>query len=138
MTETWLSLANYGFLALLYAFLFWTVHVIARGGQRSSATESRARLLIESELEAPRTFTLAETATLGRLPHNEIVVEDTAVSGRHARITRRRGRWWLEDLDSSNGTWLNEVRLDERLRLDDGDRVRLGRTTITVDLSGVD
>lgn len=138
MTEAWLSLANYGFLALLYAFLFWAVRVVALEAQRLPIKKAGARLLIESEADAPRTFTLAEAATMGRLPHNEIVIEDTAVSGRHARITRRRGRWWLEDLGSSNGTWLNEERLDEQLRLDDGDRIRIGRTTITIDLGGAD
>ncbi len=138
MTETWLSLANYGFLALLYAFLFWAVRVVALEAQRLPARKAGARLLIESEAETPRTFTLTEAATIGRLPDNDIVIEDTAISGRHARIMRRRGRWWLEDLDSSNGTWLNEARLDDRLRLDDGDHIRLGRTTITIDLEGED
>jgi len=138
VSETWLSLANYGFLALLYAFLFWAVRVVALEAGRLPPGKAGAHLLIESEIETPHTFTLIEATTMGRLPHNDIVIEDTAVSGRHARITRRRGRWWLEDLDSSNGTWLNEVRLDERLRLDDGDRIRLGRTTITIDLEGGD
>ncbi len=134
MTETWLALANYGFLALLYAFLFWAVRVVALEAKRLPSSKPEARLLVESETGERRTFNLSKAVTMGRLPDNDIVIEDSAISARHSGITQRRGHWWLEDLGSSNGTWLNETRLIERLRLDDGDCIRLGRTTITVDL----
>jgi predicted component of type VI protein secretion system len=71
----------------------------------------------EAELGAGRT-------TIGRHPHNDIVIGHQAVSARHAAVTRIDGVIMLEDLDSSNGTFLNGQRI-ERAVLADGDRVAI-------------
>ncbi len=135
MTELGLSLSNYALLGLLYVFLFWAVRTIASEARRLPSQTSGDRLTLETESESPRVFALTKNISIGRLPANDIVLDDTAVSGHHARILRRQGQWWIDDMTSSNGTWLNEKRLNERQRLEDGDRVRVGRTTITVDMA---
>lgn len=65
--------------------------------------------------------------TIGRDPNNDIVLDDDTISSEHAAIEVREGRYWLEDLRSTNGTRLADRRLaeGERLPLKGGDHVRL-------------
>jgi len=58
---------------------------------------------------AGEAFALAEHMTLGRAADNTITLPDTYASAYHARLDQRDGEWWLTDLDSRNGTRLNDV-----------------------------
>ena len=60
----------------------------------------------------------------------DIRVPDKAISRQHAEFSFRDGQWALRDLDSSNGTFINEVRISEIVRLRDGDQVRCGSTVL--------
>ena len=87
------------------------------------------RLVLHQGPEDSREFPLTKPETiLGRDAAADIVLEAAAVSRRHARILRQGEQFFLEDLASSNGTFLNERRLDQRSLLAPGDRIRLGRT----------
>ena len=67
--------------------------------------------------------------TLGRHPDCELIFEDATVSRRHAILCRRDDRWFLKDLESSNGTWVNGRRVyDAEVR--PGDEVRLGEACL--------
>jgi hypothetical protein len=73
----------------------------------------------------------AAELTLGRSPDCELVFGDDTVSRRHARLELRDGRWFLIDLDSSNGTLVNGRRVrDAEVR--PGDRIRLGAAGFTL------
>lgn len=65
-------------------------------------------------------------------------VTDSKVSTRHCRFTQRDGTWWLEDLKSRNGTYVNHVKLDQAVALRDGDRVQLGETRVAVAMAQAD
>jgi pSer/pThr/pTyr-binding forkhead associated (FHA) protein len=69
---------------------------------------------------------------LGRALSNQIVVDDGYTSSRHALITLRGERWWLEDLGSRNGTLLNDMPLTEAVVLGAGDVVTVGQTQFRV------
>ncbi|MDM8527599.1 FHA domain-containing protein [Anaerolineales bacterium HSG24] len=69
---------------------------------------------------------------LGRDNVNE---NDTEISRQHAIIHYRSGRWWLEDNDSTNGTFVNLGRISEPVMLQPGDRIRIGKTSIKVRLN---
>lgn len=80
-----------------------------------------------------RVFDLGDEVTVGRSPGCAVALEDdTFVSSIHARVYRRSGELWLEDLGSTNGTWLNDERVDGPSRLQRGDRVKVGSTTLEV------
>ena len=80
-----------------------------------------------------RVFELGEEVTVGRSPGCAVPLEDdTFASSIHARVFRRSGELWLEDLGSTNGTWLNDERLDAPVRLQRGDRVKIGSTILEV------
>lgn len=62
---------------------------------------------------------------LGRVADADLVIDRESVSRRHARLTKIQGSWVVTDLGSTNGTFVNDVRVDsERLR--DGDQLRIG------------
>ena len=70
-----------------------------------------------------------ETTTIGRTSTNDIPVENLAISRRHAEIVRAKGRFYLRDLQSSNGTFVNGVRVTET-ELHDGDAILIGKHTL--------
>lgn len=70
-----------------------------------------------------------ETTRIGRTTDNEIMLPDPNVSRLHASITRRGGSYYINDLDSTNGTWVNEQRVTEA-ELSENDVVRLGGTRL--------
>jgi pSer/pThr/pTyr-binding forkhead associated (FHA) protein len=68
--------------------------------------------------------------TAGR--QGSLAVDDDHASNHHARFQFAHGIWWVEDLKSTNGTWLNNRRMFNAQRLKKGDKIRIGRTTILV------
>jgi pSer/pThr/pTyr-binding forkhead associated (FHA) protein len=68
----------------------------------------------------------AEIFGIGRNPDNQLVVEDPSVSRRHARIVRRDDEYHITDLDSTNGSFVNDEKLTDQHQLANGDQVRLG------------
>jgi pSer/pThr/pTyr-binding forkhead associated (FHA) protein len=73
--------------------------------------------------------------TIGRAPDNDLSVDNLAVSNYHAKIYFEAGRMVVEDLNSLNGTFVNDLRV-ERATLHDGDKVHVGKHVIKVDTSG--
>src|SRR5438445_13576689 len=72
---------------------------------------------------------------IGRSPDNDLPVDNLAVSNHHARVFFEAGRLVVEDLDSLNGTFVNDLRV-ERATLHDGDSIHIGKDKIKVDASG--
>jgi pSer/pThr/pTyr-binding forkhead associated (FHA) protein len=72
---------------------------------------------------------------IGRSPDNDLPVDNLAVSNYHARVYVEAGRLVVEDLDSLNGTFVNDMRV-ERATLHDGDSIHIGKHHIKVDASG--
>jgi pSer/pThr/pTyr-binding forkhead associated (FHA) protein len=72
---------------------------------------------------------------IGRAPDNDLPVDNLAVSNHHARVYFEGGRLVVEDLDSLNGTFVNDLRV-ERATLHDGDSIWIGKHHILVDASG--
>lgn len=82
-----------------------------------------------------RRFIQAEV-TIGRDPACECPVEDNAISSRHARLSYHHNQWWLEDLDSTNGTLINQEKLSLPTVVVSGDEFRCGETLFTITLTG--
>ena len=148
---------KFGFLAVLYLFLLWVAQSASRdlraGRARRGAAvapadtaatgfhaasaplhEARdARLVVE---RAPghtpgMIYDIGEGAVLGRGDVAEIRLEDPFASSRHAQLVLQAGGVVLEDLGSTNGTYLNEELLQGPAPLHSGDRVRIGDSEFT-------
>lgn len=72
--------------------------------------------------------------TIGRNAGNDICIDSLAVSDRHARIVSQQGRYWLEDLQSTNGTFLDQQRV-ARAALKNHQRVSVGKHVLTVTIT---
>ena len=68
----------------------------------------------------------ADTVTLGRHPESDIFLDDITVSRRHAEVRREGARYWVRDVGSLNGTYVNRERTDDR-ELVDGDELQVGK-----------
>jgi hypothetical protein len=68
--------------------------------------------------------------TVGRRPDSDVFLDDVTVSRDHALIVRRNGAFWLDDLGSLNGTYVNRRRIDSH-RLEDGDELQVGKYKLT-------
>jgi len=64
--------------------------------------------------------------TIGRTNGNDLIISGRTVSRRHARLWFDNGRWYLEDLQSANGTLINGVRISQPQALNDGDIINFG------------
>jgi pSer/pThr/pTyr-binding forkhead associated (FHA) protein len=141
-----LSVLKYVLLALLYFFVFRAIRsvVVDVGGRRSRPEAEPARAARTARATRPPTSVIvhrpegAGTSTVrlegptdvGRAPSSTINVDDTYVSQQHARFFSRDGVWFVEDLGSTNGTYLNDRRLSQPAEVHAGDVVRLGKTVL--------
>lgn len=126
-------LVRFLFLGLLYLFLFGVVRVLLRdlrSAAREPVTALGRLIVVASEIEEPgigAAFPLDAVATLGRDVNNTIVVDDPFASTEHAVLSFRGRAWYLEDLDSTNGTYLNGAPIDGLASVAFGDEIQVGR-----------
>jgi pSer/pThr/pTyr-binding forkhead associated (FHA) protein len=144
-----LSALKYGLFALLVLFLWrsmrWAVRGLsveqaapraARGERKQSETSPAAPpglsgVVIRSDGQKARSVRVESTSlVLGRAPDCELPLEDTYVSQQHARIFAKDDAWYVEDLGSTNGTFVNDQRLSSPAMVQSGDRIRLGTTEV--------
>ncbi len=127
------------FLALvLYVFLGLAFYIMWQGlredAQETLVTPMPAQLIFEAGAREGQRFLLRPVTTVGRGSDNFIVLNDEFVSANHAMILWRDATWWLEDLESHNGTYLNGERISEPISLTDGDHIRIGGMTLRFDM----
>ena len=125
----------------LYAFLAWAFINLWRDIKLQGALLSARKvpplsltLVYSDQIPLVRRYIQAEV-TIGRDPACECPVDDEAISARHARLSYHHSQWWLEDLDSTNGTLLNQEKLAIPTVIISGDEFRCGETLFTVSLA---
>jgi hypothetical protein len=134
-------------IGLLYLLLAGIVIVVWRDWKSTSrylertrqvARRSLGRLVVirrgQTELLPGQAIPLAVITGLGRAPTNTVVLSEPFASNEHARLYRRDGRWWLEDLGSRNGTQLNGERLHARAIVVTGDVLGIGGVQMRIEL----
>jgi len=133
-----LSLILYLFLALAF-WIIWRDLRVTKTQTELYARDRAAMIVVspgETDLLPGDRLPLLPVTTLGRGLTNTIVLADSFASTKHARLTQRDGRWWLEDLGSRNGTLLNEVRIqpDRPLAVIEGDLLGVGSVRLRIQL----
>lgn len=71
-----------------------------------------------------------DVLSIGRSPNSDLFLDDVTVSRHHARVLRDEGGFWVEDLNSLNGTYVNRKRIEQQ-RLLDGDELQIGKFKLT-------
>jgi FHA domain len=148
---------KFGFLAVLYLFLIWVARSalrdLRRGEEPVVADEDATGMHVASEnvvpdgfepgrppklrvqsaagLSAGSAYDLSDGALLGRGEQADIRLEDSFASSRHARLVPQGGVMVLEDLGSTNGTYLNGEALRGPQPLHAGDTIRIGDSEFT-------
>jgi hypothetical protein len=100
------------------------------GGNETASTENATRLVITSGQKAGAEFPLGrDEITIGRSSDSAIIIRDDYTSTHHARLMLWNGRWMIQDLDSTNGTFLNGSRVTVPTPIPLGATVKVGATT---------
>jgi FHA domain len=147
------QILRFGFLALLWIFIFATLRVVradlaGAGATRSTmptrpAASSRPRpkrrgkalthlVVTEGGLAGTRIALGDQPIMIGRANDSTLVLTDDYASTRHARLVSRDGDWYVEDLGSTNGTYVNGKQINGATRLKRGDQVQFGQTVAEV------
>jgi len=121
-------------IVLIYAFLAVALYVIWREFSHNTGNSEYnpepATLFISDELTDSTEHQLRPVTAIGRSSNNHIIIDDPFASTHHAIIVWRDHRWWVEDLESHNGTQLNGLSLSEPSVLTSGDVIRIGETEL--------
>lgn len=97
---------------------------------QNSKTEATLHILMRDGSVVERELSAAETK-IGKAPQNDIILPDASVSSTHAMIGLADGVFTINDLGSRNGTFVNEVRVNESRNLNHGDLIKMGHCAIT-------
>jgi pSer/pThr/pTyr-binding forkhead associated (FHA) protein len=160
MSELTLTIIRLGLLVLLWIFVFSVVGVLRgdiygtrlisrtprkptppkrqpRQGEAPQRAPKRqphrapSTLVVTEGALSGTTLPLRESGTvIGRNPESALVLDDDFASGRHARIFKGEDGWYVEDLGSTNGTFLGSQRLAGATRVEAGATLRIGKTVV--------
>jgi pSer/pThr/pTyr-binding forkhead associated (FHA) protein len=142
MSGVILLILRFAFTASLYLFLGWIIYTLWQDLIRQSKTlesyQIPAITLHSDEIErsVDQTFTTPEI-TLGRNMTCDFCLEDHTVSAEHARLVFRQGQWWVEDLQSTNGTFLNQLPVNEAMVITSADELQCGQAVISVTICDI-
>lgn len=125
---------KYIFIVIIYLFILSIIRLIyldIRGIDTNSLDESIYLKLINKKDSLPfkvkEYYPLEDEVYLGRGNDNEILIKDPYVSKKHLKIVEDEGNYYLEDLNSANGTYLNGDKIMDVVELQNGDRIRVGQ-----------
>jgi pSer/pThr/pTyr-binding forkhead associated (FHA) protein len=145
---------KFGFLAVLYLFLLWVArsaskelrrttapapeatgfHEIPGPGGRAAATDAFLVVVKGGGLTPGERYDLFGGVSIGRGTDADIRIEDRFASGIHCRVYSRGNAYYAEDMESTNGTFLNGAQLRGEAQLGDLDEVRIGDTEFRFEL----
>lgn len=148
MSDQLLFVLRLCLLALLYLFFFRVLRAVwaeikppmvarqpapeppSRKARRAKAPKRVELLVLDPPEQRGHTYPLGDELTLGRAAGCHVVVDDTFVSQIHARVFARDGQYLVEDLGSTNGTYLNRKKVSGPMVMQRGDRLQVGNTVL--------
>jgi len=127
---------RYAFVGFLYVFLVLVVRAIYRDIRQPEAAPKQRRkkreqpqlIVITADRNVGARYMLSEDLNIGRAANSNVIIDDTYASQQHARIFEHNGTYCVEDLGSTNGTYVNGRKISYPLELRVGDRIKIGKT----------
>ncbi|CAB4566234.1 MAG: FHA domain-containing protein [Actinobacteria bacterium] len=142
MTDLVITILRFGFLALLW-FAIIRMFLILRAdltGEKKYGVikpkrvqvEPRELVVVEGPAAGAKVSIEKRPITIGRASICDLTLEDDFISSRHLRISMQSDGYVVEDLGSTNGTWVEGERLSEPVLIKPGVRIKMGRNTLTI------
>ena len=128
------------FVLLSYLFIGWIGYTIFSdlvGKGWGKKEKSIPPIALQTEIDqdqVEKQYTIPEVI-IGRDPGCDFPINDETISLRHSKLVFRHKQWWVEDLGSTNGTYLNETMVDRPVVVTHGDHLRFGRKTLVINFN---
>ena len=130
------------FMVLLYVIIFYSLKIMYKdvktGGKRKQSSAKRnygievLKSGDNSNLEEGTMFLLRGPITIGRKEGNVVQLTDQYASGNHARLVVKNNEVYIEDLNSTNGVFVNEEKINQGAKLRPNDKIRIGSAIFKV------
>jgi pSer/pThr/pTyr-binding forkhead associated (FHA) protein len=130
-------------LAMLYVFLGIAVWMLWRAVSAKEASAGRIAipsisLVTDEDGKHEELSFTSQEVSIGRSPESDFRLDNHTVSARHGRLNYHLNQWWYEDLNSTNGSFLQGMRIEEPIVLKDGDEIAFGDVYVSVFIKPVD
>ena len=133
MAPVVLNLLKLAFIGVLYAFLWQAIRAVRSQLAGGPAGAPAPDLVITAGTSPSGTrYRVTGALIIGRSPEADVVLDDPYASDFHLRIGPQAGEIRLQDLGSTNGTFVNDVKVEVPRGLGPGDRVRIGETIMEI------
>jgi pSer/pThr/pTyr-binding forkhead associated (FHA) protein len=125
---------------LSYTFLGWMIYTIFNDLKMDSSQKTKQAIppiILEAQIDeekSNRRFRQLEII-LGRDPSVDFPLDNETISLRHCKISHHNKQWWVEDLESTNGTYLNNEPVNTETIITNGDQLRLGKVEILITIN---
>ena len=130
------------FIIILYAIIYQALKIMnkdVKGGGRKRQTSNKKNYGLEvveaiedSNIQKGSVLPIRSAVSIGRKEDNSVVLTDLHVSSNHAKLTVKNNILYIEDLNSTNGTFVNGKKIQGRVKLFSNDEVKIGTTTFKV------
>lgn len=130
------------FIILLYLIIFFALKImykdVKNGNKRRSSVRRKSfgleviETVSNSDLKAGSVVPIRGEVTIGRKQGNSLIIPDQHVSGQHAKIFIKNNTLYIEDLNSTNGTFINGERINSIVKLFPKDEIKVGSTKLRV------
>lgn len=131
------------FIVILYVIIYYALKImykdVKNGGKRRRPARANGNYGLEiinsgngRDLKEGSIIPIRSDLSIGRKDSNSVILTDQHVSGNHAKIVVRNNGLFLEDLNSTNGTYLNGKKISSRTKLNNKDEIRIGTAVFKI------
>ena len=131
------------FIVILYVIIYYALKImykdVKNGGKKRRTPVARGNYGLEiinpgngKGLKSGSIIPIRSDLTIGRKDDNSIVLSDQHVSGNHAKIVVRNDSLFIEDLNSTNGTYLNRNKISSKMKLSNKDEIKIGTAVFKI------
>jgi len=144
MIATLVLVLRFALAVALYTFLGWSLFTLWREIKQQGevlASQRKPVLQISASLENGKEIKhhfFQASVTIGRDPNCDFPIVDESISAHHARISYHHSQWWLEDLNSTNGTFIGKSKVTVPTVLISTDQFKCGNSLFTIEMEMID
>ena len=131
------------FIVILYVIIYYALKImykdVKNGGKKRRPTVAKGNYGLEiinsgngKDLKDGSIIPIRSDLTIGRKDGNSIVLSDQHVSGDHAKIILRNNSLFIEDLNSTNGTYLNGSKINGKVKVSNKDEIKIGTAVFKI------